>query len=97
MLLAPLLRPLKLALPTAAEDAAKLRPTATEAERLDEAKLLQLAADVPQACWRGAVLVASQLAASRLGTRGFGPAPLCALRSSDAAAQALSGSTWRRC
>ena len=43
IILAPLLKPLQLALPTASDDAAQPRPTATEAERLEEAELLQLA------------------------------------------------------
>lgn len=44
IVLAPLLRPFKLALPTAADDADRPRPTAPEAERLPEEQLLELAA-----------------------------------------------------
>ena len=46
IVLAPLLRPLGRALPTAAEDSARPRPMAKEDERLDDEQLLQLAADV---------------------------------------------------
>lgn len=43
MVLAPLLRPLRLALPTAAEDEASPRPTAKADEKLDDERLLTLA------------------------------------------------------
>lgn len=46
VLLAPILRPFGLALPTAEDDAAKPRPTATEAERLPEERLLELTASM---------------------------------------------------
>ena len=44
VVLAPLLRPFKLSLPTAAEDETKPRPTAGDDERLPDEKLLELAA-----------------------------------------------------